>query len=205
MLNLIGSEFDVAQMVHSVLADCEHRRRAMEDAGFADAIDENARKKLATARAAFVASGGDPSYWSTVEDEVLRTALPQYIRIAERQNQLERTHYEVWRQGDLAARAVFALGGLVIGGIIVEVPFIPIFIDAFAFFLAICGWFYPELKRLFYDTRYTRQLNNILKEAVRFQRRSSMEFMTARWQSLAAGPTESAADRPSEKSPEQSA
>lgn len=177
MLNLIGSEFDVANMVHSVLADCEHRRRAMPDDGFVRAIDENARKKLAASREAFEAAGGDAAHWQIVEEEVLRTALPQYVRIAERQNELERSHYEVWRNGDLAARLTFALGGLVIGGIIVAVPFIPIFIDAFAFVTAIAGWFYPELKKLFYDVRYTRELNAILKEASEFNTRRSLELL----------------------------
>ncbi|HYS54399.1 MAG TPA: hypothetical protein VER58_11630 [Thermoanaerobaculia bacterium] len=177
MLNLIGSEFDVANLVHAVLADCEHRRRAVPE-DLAKAMEANARRKLATARLAFDEAGGDPAYWTTVEDEVLHTALPQYVEIAERQNRLERASYDVWRHGDLLARATFTLIGLTVGGIIVKVPFIPIFIDAFAFFLAICGWFYPDLKKLFYDFRYTRRLNAILAEAIQFQRRSSMQFVT---------------------------
>lgn len=176
MLNLIGSEFDIANMVHSVLAECEHRRPAVGD-DFAQAMKATARKKLAAAHDAFVATGGDPAYWAAVEEEVLGTALPQYVRIAEEQNRLQRAHYDVWRNGDLAARAGFALAGLVIGGIIVAVPFIPIFIDAFAFFLAICGWFYPDLKKLFYDTRYTRRLNAILKEATAFNDRRVLEMI----------------------------
>lgn len=179
MLNLIGSEFDIANMVHAVLADCEHRRRAISD-DFAHAMEENARRKLAVARAAFDEAGGDPEYWASVELEVMQTALPQYVEIAERQNRLERTQYDVWRNGDLLARATFMLIGLTVGGIIVKVPFIPIFIDAFAFFLAICGWFYPDLKKLFYDFRYTRRLNGIVAEAIQFQRRSSMQFVTTR-------------------------
>ena len=158
---------------------CNPRRRALPDEGFAGAIEENARRKLEATHEAFVAAGGDASYWQSVEEEVLGTALPQYVRIAERQNQLERSHYEVWRNGDLAARALFALGGLVLGGLIVEAPFIPIFVDAFAFVLAISGWFYPELKKLFDDYRYTRQLNAILKEATEFNERRSVDLLLA--------------------------
>ena len=177
MLNLIGTEFDVANMVHAVLADCEHRRRAVTE-DFATAMEQNARRKLASAKEAFDEAGGDPAYWASVELEVMHTALPQYVAIAERQNRLERANYDVWRNGDLAARATFALLGLTVGGIIVAVPFIPIFIDAFAFFLAICGWFYPDLKKLFHDFGYTRRLNSIIAEAIQFQRRSSMQFVT---------------------------
>jgi hypothetical protein len=142
-------------------------------------MQESARRKLDVARAAFDEAGGGPSYWSAVEHEVMLTALPQYVRIAERQNRLERAHYDVWRNGDLAARAAFALVGLTIGGIIVAVPFIPIFIDAFAFFLAVCGWFYPDLKKVLHDFSYTRRLNAIVAEAARYQLRSSMEYVTA--------------------------
>ena len=177
MLNLTLPEFDVANVVHAVLADCEHRRRAVTS-DLAQAMEENARRKLAIAREAFDEVRGDPAYWATVEHEVLHTALPQYVRIAERQNRIERANYDVWRNGDLAARCTFALIGLTVGGIIVAVPFIPIYIDAFAFFLAICGWFYPDLKKLLHDFTYTRRLNAILAEAVRYQRRSSTEFVT---------------------------
>jgi hypothetical protein len=178
MFNLTGPEFDVANVVHTVLADCEHRRRAVTT-NFAGAMEENARRKLDLARAAFDELHGDPKYWANVEREVIGTALPQYVRIAERQNRLERAHYDVWRNGDFGSRCAFALIGLTVGGIIVAVPFIPIYIDAFAFFLALCGWFYPDLKKLLHDFSYTRRLNAIVAEAIRYQRRSSMEFVTA--------------------------
>src|SRR5207244_4645257 len=106
MLNLTGPEFDVANVVHAVLADCEHRRRAVT-ADLTKAMEENARRKLAIARAAFDEVRGDPAYWTTVEHEVMNTALPQYVRIAERQNRLERAHYDVWRNGDFGARCAF--------------------------------------------------------------------------------------------------
>ena len=178
MLNLIGSQFDLANIVHAVLAECEHRRRAAGD-DLPDAIAEIARRKLASIHAVFDEMNGDPSYWRIVEDEIMNTALPQYVAIAERQNGLERSHYGVWRGGDLAARATFALMGLTIGGIIVAVPFIPIFIDEFAFFLALSAWFYPELKKLLHDFGYVRHMNRIVNEAARYQRRCMTEYVTA--------------------------
>ena len=72
-----------------------------------------------------------------------------------------------------------ALVGLTVGGLNVAVPFIPIFIDEFAFFLAFCGWFYPDLKKLMHDYGYTRRLNAIVTEAARYQRRSTTEYLTA--------------------------
>ena len=57
MLNLTGPEFDVANVVHAVLADCEHRRRAVT-ADLAHAMEDNARRKLAIARGFVEAHGG---------------------------------------------------------------------------------------------------------------------------------------------------
>jgi hypothetical protein len=164
MLNVAGPRFDFADVVHAVLADCEHRRRVTTDD-----LAAAAREKLQTIHAAYEDVRGNDDYWKALEQEVLTTALPRYVRVAERQNRLEQTNYGVWRGGDLAARAAFALLGLTVGGIIVAVPFIPIFIDAFAFALAFVGWFYPDLKRLQYDFRYTRELNAIVADAARYQ------------------------------------
>ena len=36
---------------------------------------------------------------------MIETALPQYIPAAVEQNRLEKTSYDLWRQGDPAARA----------------------------------------------------------------------------------------------------
>jgi hypothetical protein len=171
MLNLAGPQFDVANDVHAVLAECEHRRKAVFD------VEECAQRKLFIIRTAFEESHGDPEYWTVLEAEVMNVAMARYASIAKRQTELEKTNYGVWRGGDLAARIAFTLAGLTVGGIIVAVPFIPIFIDAFAFFLAFCGWFYPELKKLHSDFTYTRRLNAIVNDAAKYQR-STMQYLS---------------------------
>jgi hypothetical protein len=177
MLNLTGPEFDLGNVVHAVLAHCEHRRPAISG-DFQQEMRATAERKLADVRSAYDEARGDSAYWETLQHEVLDTALPQYLAIAERQSRLERTTYDVWRGGDIAARATFALIGLVIGAAIVEVPFIPIYIDAFAFFLAFCGWFYPDLKKVTHDYGYNRRLNAIVAEATRYQQRTATAYLT---------------------------
>lgn len=178
MLNLTGAQFDLGNVVHAVLAHCEHRRPAIDD-DFTVAMHDTARKKLADIRVAFDDARGEPGYWQMLEHETMETALPQYLTIAEEQSRLERTQYDVWRRGDLAARAAFALIGLTVGGICVAAPFIPIYIDAFAFFLAACGWFYPDLKKVMHDFGYTRRLNAIVMEAARYQRVNATAFLSS--------------------------
>ena len=178
MLNLTGPQFDLGNVVHAVLAYCEHRRPAIAD-DLPHVMEETARRKLGEIHKAFEEADGDPAYWQTIEHEVIATALPQYVSLADRQTRLERASYDVWRGGDLAARVAFAFTGLVIGGICVAVPFIPIYVDAFAFFLAICGWFYPDLKKVTSDFGYTRRLNAIVVEAARYQRRNATAYLTS--------------------------
>lgn len=177
MLNLAGPEFDLVNVVHAVLADGEHRRRAFFS-DVAGALQESTQRKLATIRKAYDDTRSDPAYWEMIEHEVLGTVLPQYAPLAAQQNHLEQTSYGVWRNGDLGARLAFTLAGLVIGGIIIAVPFIPIFIDAFAFFLAFLGWFYPDLKKLFHDFSYNRRLNALLADALRFQQRNATAYLS---------------------------
>lgn len=197
MLNLTGPEFDLGNVVHAVLAHCEHRRRAISG-DFAAAMDDTARRKLSDIRIAFDEARGDSAYWDTLEHEVLETALPQYLAIAERQSGMEQTSYGVWRGGDLAARATFALIGLIVGGICVAAPFIPIYIDAFAFFLAFCGWFYPDLKKVMTDFGYTRRLNAIVTEATRYQRRTATAYLSSKtFDRMLVGPDGPAGHRPS--------
>jgi hypothetical protein len=169
MFNVAGSRFDFANVLHAVLQECEHRRRAFTGDDAAERLTAIARAKLEAIGETHDAAGGSPTYWRALTEEVLGTAMPQYVPAAVRQSAREETNYDTWRQGDLLARALFALAGLTVGGIVVALPFIPIFEEAFAFFLALCGWIYPELRKLTFDHRHARLMNRLLKEAARYQ------------------------------------
>jgi hypothetical protein len=177
VLNLAGSEYDLGNVVFAVLDECEHRRR-----GYEDSVGAQARKtalgRLAKIKAAYDELGGSAAYWSTVETEVLETALPQYVAAAEEMNVLERTKFGVWRGGDPLARFVFALLGLILGGIIIALPFIPIVENMFAFALAILGFTYPEMKRWTHERRHFKALNRIVNEAVRYQQNARLKYLT---------------------------
>jgi hypothetical protein len=175
VLNIAGPEYDFGSVVFVVLEECEHRRRGIDDEEQLLAI---ARAKLARIKAAYDEFGGAPAYWKSLETEVLETAMPQYIDAAKEMNRLERHGYDVWRRGDLSARLLFALGGLVLGGIIIELPFIPIFETMFAFFLATLGFFYPDLKRFIAERRHAKTLNRLVGDAARYQQNSRLHYMT---------------------------
>src|ERR1700710_527703 len=133
MLNLAGHSFDFGQVLFAVLTDCEHRRRGLPPDEAAEKLSEAAREKLREIHASYVECGGTEDYFADLTREILETSLPQYVPRAIEQTRLEREGYDLWRSGDPVARAAFGLLGLVLGGLLIALPFIPIFEDSFAF------------------------------------------------------------------------
>ena len=104
--------------------------------------------------------------------------MPQYIHAAREMNALERANFGVWRGGDPAARFAFALGGLLLGSILLALPFITIVEAMFAFALAGVGFIYPELKRFTHERRHFRMLNRLVADATQYQQNAKLHYMT---------------------------
>jgi hypothetical protein len=178
VLNIAGPEYDFGSIVFVVLEECEHRRRGFERDELEFRLTEIAKEKLKKIKAAYDEFGGSAAYWSSLEKEVLQTALPQYIDAAEEMNALERRKFDIWRGGDPAARFTFALIGLIIGSILIALPFVPIFEAMFAFALAAGGFLYPEIKRYTHERRHYRVLNRLVGEAQQYQQNAKLHYMT---------------------------
>lgn len=178
MLNIAGPEYDFAHVLYAVLQECEHRRRGIEDQSLNHDLRAIARGKLGSIKAAYDEFGGSPAYWQELQREVMDTAMPQYIAAAGPMNEMERTGFGVFRRGDPAARFIYALGGLVVGSVIIALPFIPIVEDMFAFALTAAGFLYPDIVRYTYERRYTRFLNRLVADADRYQANARLHYMT---------------------------
>jgi hypothetical protein len=178
ILNFAGSSFDFGNVTFAVLHECEHRRRGLLPNRLGDALLGIARDKLAEIHQSYVEIGGTAPYWEELERDIIEVVMPQYIAAAREKNRLEKNNYDLWRGGDLVSRAVFALTALTIGGIIVALPFIPIFEDAFAFVLALLAWFYPELKRMMFEHRHSRLLNRLIVDAERYQHDQRFHYLS---------------------------
>jgi len=179
MLNIAGPDYDYAQVVYVVLQECEHHRRSFDDADFETEIGACATEKLAEVKAAYDEFGGSAAYWEALQKEVDEVVLPQYIDAAREQNDLEDHNFGIWRGGDLGARFAFALAGLIIGSIIIALPFIPIFEEMFAFALTATGFLYPDLKRFMMERRYTKVLNRLVADSARYQENARLHYMTS--------------------------
>jgi hypothetical protein len=209
-LNLAGPSYDFANVLFAVLQECEHRRRGLLAHEAERDLYEVARAKLEQIHRSYLENGGTADYWRDLEKEVLATAMPQYVAQAIEETRLERTNYDLWRRGDPVARATWALGALVLGALIVLLPFIPIAEDTFAFLLALAGLFYPEIKRVHYHLRHTRALNRLIADAEAYQRNRRIHYTTeaelfgaldqldGTAQEMAAPPSVAAADRSAE-------
>jgi hypothetical protein len=179
MLNVAGPEFDFGPVLYAVLQECEHVRRGLDPGEAPEKLTDAARRKLAEIRESYEECGGTSPYWSDLEREVLATSMTQYIPAAVEQNRLETARYDLWRGGDPAARALFAVLGLALGGLIIAIPWIPIFEDAFAFLLALAGLLYPEIKKTFFDFRHSQVLNKLIARAEKYQYDNRIHYTSA--------------------------
>jgi hypothetical protein len=179
MLNLAGSSFDFGQVLFAVLTECEHRRRSLDPEEAEGKLLEAAREKLAEIHESYAECGGTEDYFQDLTREVLETAMPQYIPRAIEQTRREREGYDLWRGGDPVARAAFGVLGLVLGGLLVALPFVPIFEDSFAFLLALAGFLFPEITRLFFDHRHSRFLNRLIHEAEGYQKDRRVHYLSS--------------------------
>ncbi|HSY49263.1 MAG TPA: hypothetical protein VLC46_10665 [Thermoanaerobaculia bacterium] len=179
MLNIAGVEYDFAQVVYVVLQECEHHRRSFDEETFEAEVRTCATEKLAEIKAAYDEFGGSTDYWEALEKEVDEVVLPQYVAAAHDITELERNGFGIWRGGDLGARLAFALAGLLIGSIIIALPFIPIFEEMFAFATTAVGFLYPDLKRFMHERRYMKVLNRIVSDSARYQENALLHYMTS--------------------------
>ena len=178
MLNLAGSAYDFAQVVYTVLDECEHRRRSLPATSDGSEFREMAQRKLAEIKGAYDEMGGSKKYWEALQREVLDTAVPQYAQAALHMNALERNAFNVFRGAEPAARGVYAICGLLIGAAIIKLPFVPAIENTFAFVLTAAGFFYPDIARYTHERRHARTLNGIVEAAANFQQNARVVYLS---------------------------
>ncbi len=160
-------EFSARAVSIQVLEHLERRRP--------DIVADEARVRaevgeaLVPVRKAYVEYDLPRSYLEALEKE-LSAALPARWRaVAEPFTRLEQAGFRLWRGGDPIARLTFVLAGLVLGGLIVWAPFIPIWEKWFPFLLAVLAWFLPDVQARWYKRRYSRELGAIVSTMERAQ------------------------------------
>lgn len=122
--------------------------------------------ELAAMRSHFFELFDDRAYWEKVERTLTEVCFTRYCAVAEKQTNLEARDYGLWRGGDLIARAVYAASGLIVGILMVRLPFVPIpqTWDLFALATMIGAPFLPDAQVWLHKRKYRKQLEAIVAD-----------------------------------------
>src|SRR5262249_16155187 len=122
--------------------------------------------ELAAMKSHFFELFDDRDYWEKVERALVEVCFPRYCAAAEKQTDLEKRDYGLWRGGDLIARPVYPPVGLIVGILMVRLPFIPIpqTWDLFAFLTMIGAPFLPDAQAWLHKRKYRTQLEAIISD-----------------------------------------
>jgi hypothetical protein len=160
-------EFALDKVAVDVIAHLERRREAV--AGDANATAREIDVALEPVRVAYRESELPLAYYDALESE-LRGALPAAWRaVAVPFTALEARGFGRWRGGDLGARLAYVLAGLALGGLIVWLPFIPIWEKWVPFALSAGGWWLPDAQVAWHRRRYGRELGRIVRRLAESQ------------------------------------
>jgi hypothetical protein len=150
------------------LIDSFERRRPALTA-WSPAVDEELRAEseqelLQMERQCIELGVDDPPYWQRVRGALQAVLLPRYAALAREEVALSGRDYGLWRGGDLLARLAFAGSGLVLGGLAVAIPWIPVTEKWIPWALFVAGPFLPDVWFWWYRRRYRKRLEALVED-----------------------------------------
>jgi hypothetical protein len=155
----VTEEFAIRKVALDILAHLElHREQAVHDEATTRVAVEAA---LEPVRRAYADSQLPAAYLHALDHELGTTIVTAWRAIAVPFTALEKRRFGLWRGGDLVARLAYVLGGLALGGLIVWLPFIPIWEKWLPFAMALGGAWLPDAQVLWQRRRYARELGTI--------------------------------------------
>ncbi|HWE22696.1 MAG TPA: hypothetical protein VG496_02035 [Myxococcales bacterium] len=167
---MVPEKYSLAAIAQHLLSVFEVRRPGIVrwDADASDRLRREAESALRQMEQQCSELGiDDPGHWERARAVVRDVLLPRYERLAEEENAAAARDYGMWRGGDLVARATFALCGLVLGAIVVAVPWIPIYEKWFPWALFVLGPFVPDAYSWWYRRRHRKQLEALVTDLAR--------------------------------------
>ena len=109
----------------------------------------------------------DPKHWKRARNVVETVLLPRYLKLAKSENEAAGAEYGLWRGGDLVARGAFALAGLVLGALMVWIPWIPVYEKWFPWALFVLGPFLPDAYLWWYRRKHEKKLEALVTDLAR--------------------------------------
>jgi hypothetical protein len=164
-VNLYPSQYQLPELTAHVVALLERRRAAVGawDQATEHAFLEEAQAALAEAGAQFREVADDPDYWRRVTEQCLGVALPRYLKLAREQHALEARKYGVWRGGDLLSRMAYAVGGLLVGMLLLRTA-LPRSLELVPLTFFIAGPLVPDLQTWLARRRHAKALAGLVED-----------------------------------------
>ena len=160
-------EFSARTIGTQVIEHLERRRETLVESD--EAVRAEVKAALAPVRKAYLALDLPAGYVEALEEE-LGAAIPARWRaIAAPFTRLEQNRFGIWRGGDVTARLTYVLAGLIAGGLLLRVPFLPIVTKWLPFLLAVAAWWLPDLQAGWHKRRYARELGELVDSLERAQ------------------------------------
>ena len=161
-------EFSAERVALEVLDHLERRRPAI--VADEQTVTAEVRSALEPVARAYRESELPASYFEALEHEVVAAVPARWLSLASAFTDLERRQFGLWRGGDPVARITYVFSGLVVGGLCVWAPFIPIWEKWFPFALAIAAFWLPTVQVAWQRRRYARALGGIARQVGSAQR-----------------------------------
>ncbi len=155
-------EFSARRVAMDVLEHLERRRPAIVDDPAA--VDLEVETALVPVRRAYADSELPKVYIEALAEEIASSVPARWRTIALPFTKQEKEGFGLWRGGDAVARLTYVFAGMVVGGLMVAAPFIPIWDKWFPFVLAIAAWWLPDLQMRSHRKKYARELGAIVTQ-----------------------------------------
>jgi hypothetical protein len=178
----VSPEFSAERVALDVLAHLERRRHALLDGARATddaAVRAEVKEALVPVKQAYDEAQLPPAYYGALEAEIVGTLPAEWRAAAAPFTDAERREFGLWRGGDPVARLTYVAIGLVVGGLCVWAPFIPIWEKWFPFLLAGGAWWLPTAQAAWHKRRYARRLGAIALKVGSAQPRLDAAVSTA--------------------------
>jgi hypothetical protein len=161
-------EFTAERVTVRVLEHLERRR--VEIVEQEERVTAGVKEALVPIRLAYEEAQLPPPYFDGLEAELLAMVPSSWRAVAKPFTDREKHEFGVWRGGDPVARITYVFAGLLVGGLCVALPFIPIWEKWFPFALAFVAWWLPDAQVRWHRRRYARALGAIAQRMARTQK-----------------------------------
>jgi hypothetical protein len=158
----VNEEFAARRVVREIIEHLERRRADI--AGDEAAVRREMERALVPLREAYKESALPPAYFAALEQELGDVVPTRWREVAASFTAVERKGFGSWRGGDVYARVAYVFIGLLVGGLCVKLPFIPIWEKWFPFALAGGAWWLPDAQAAWHRRSYARRLGEIVRD-----------------------------------------